>query len=101
MDMRRSVTLFVVLLIAGCTPPDEGPPIGAMLPGSIYASDGTVMQFAIQKTHGSGSVSAFNPLTQERFSGTYVAVTQGANIGTSAYATNGTDAAVGFGSGVV
>jgi hypothetical protein len=52
------------------------------------------MRFAIQKTTGSGDVTAFNPTTQESFCGNYVAVVSGSNV-TSAYATN--DGA-GFGS---
>ena len=71
-----------------------------MLPGTIYAQDGTVMQFAIQKALGGGDVTAFNPATQERFSGTYVGVIRGTNVNSDAYATNGADFAVGAGSSV-
>ena len=62
---------------------------------TYYGQDGTVMQFAIEKTRGSGDVTAFNPTTQERFSGTYVAVVQGTNVSSRAYVTNGVDSASG------
>jgi hypothetical protein len=48
--------------------------LGTMLPGTIYSQDGTIMQFAIEKAYRSGSVTAFDPVKQENFVGTYVGI---------------------------
>jgi hypothetical protein len=49
-----------------------------MLPGKMFdLSDGTEMTFEIQKSYGTGLMTAYNPATQERFSGQYTATFSG------------------------
>ncbi len=59
------------------------------------------MPFAIEKTTGSGLVTASDPATQEEFSGNYVAVMETISSSANAFATNGYSSAIGFGSGSV
>ena len=49
-------------------------PLGDMLPGAAKHGEGRVLDFAIQKTTGSGAVTGFDPASKENFSGTYVGI---------------------------
>lgn len=75
--------------------------MGAMLPGNLYTPDGRVLDFAIQKAPRSGSVTVFDPTTQEHFSGTYVGVLESTSTSSTGFVTNGRDFSVGSGSAVV
>jgi hypothetical protein len=66
-----------------------------MLPGALYSQSGKVLDFAIQKTYGSGAVSAFDSDRQERFSGSYVAVLGSTTTNARAVVMNGSGFAVG------
>jgi formylmethanofuran dehydrogenase subunit C len=59
-----------------------------MLPGNLYSQNGKVMSFAIEKTTGAGSVTAFDPGSQEQFSGSYVAVLGNTTTNTHAMVAN-------------
>lgn len=88
--------LIVVGVLASCAPPaPSGPDFGAMLPGNLYSLSGNVMTFEIEKTTGAGSVTAFDPASQERFSGSYVAVLASTTTNARAVVTNGYGLAVG------
>lgn len=64
------------------TPVEVAVPMGAMLPGALYTKEGRVLDFAIEKTTGSGAVTALDPVSKESFSGTYVAI-MGADASTA------------------
>ena len=68
--------LFVSALMAGCaTMPD---PVGQMLPGKMYSlQDGTELNFEIQTSYGTGAMTAYNPVTGEKFSGQYTGIYTG------------------------
>ena len=53
-----------------------------MIPGKIFSlKDGTALEFAIERSSGQGTMTAFNPVTGERFNGVYTAmITQGGVI---------------------
>jgi hypothetical protein len=95
---RCAAVALVSLLPLSCAA--QGPPMGAMLPGNLYTLDGRVLDFAIQKEPRSGDVTAFDPTTQERFSGTYVGVLESTSASSSGLVTNGRGFAVGSGSAV-
>lgn len=75
--------------------------MGEMLPGNLFTQDGRVLDFAIQKTTGSGGVTAFDSARQENFSGTYVAVLEATGAVSNGFATNGQRFVAGSGSAVV
>lgn len=64
--MKKSAIMAVFCVaLTGC---------GTMIPGSIYTADGKVMSFEIEKAFNTGRVAATDPVTNERFDGTYVGV---------------------------
>jgi hypothetical protein len=50
---------------------DNGPALGAYIPGVITGSD-RQLQFEVQVSMNGGGVRAFDPIKKEHFSGTYV-----------------------------
>lgn len=74
MNAKVLIPLLLALLIGGCaTPPQATGPI--MIPGRIYSlSDGTALEFYVERSSGQGIMTAFNPVTGERFNGTYSAI---------------------------
>jgi len=95
----RVTVVLVTAFAVACAP--QGPSVGAMLPGALYTQDGRVLDFAIEKAQRSGRVTAFDPATQESFSGSYVAVIASASGSSREFVTNGRGYAVGAGSAVV
>lgn len=82
--------LGLFFLLAGCATgpqPVSGP---VMIPGRIYClKDGAELQFAIERSSGQGMMTALNPVTGERFTGTYSAmVTEGGGVEQSTIANN-------------
>lgn len=83
MNPRLLIALALnFLLFAGCAvaPPRATGPV--MIPGRIYSlKDGTALDFAIERSNGQGIMTAFNPVTGERFTGTYSAIiTEGGQV---------------------
>lgn len=68
--MRSLIFAMLALALAGCA--------GTMLPGKLYAlKDATVLEFQIQTSYGSGSMTATNPKTGEKFTGQYTGIYHG------------------------
>lgn len=86
----------VCMLLSACVTP------GQMLPGTIVAEDGDVLDFQIEVAKRSGKVAASNPRTAEQFSGTYVGILERVTSFSSGYAQasgmGGSVTASGFGS---
>jgi len=59
------------------------------------------MAFSIEKTTGSGAVTAYDPATQEQFYGSYVGIRETINSNADAFVTNGRSSVAGVGSGSV
>lgn len=77
-----SALAVLLALLSACAsgpPPVTGP---VMIPGRIYClKDGSELQFAIERSSGLGTMTAFNPVTGERFTGTYSAmITEGGGV---------------------
>jgi len=76
-----------------------------MLPGNIIAEDGDVLDFQIEVAKRSGKVTASNPKTGEKFSGTYVGLLERVTGFSTGYAQasgmGGSINASGFGSSTV
>lgn len=67
--MRFLVYILTAVVLSGCIA------MGTMLPGRIYAEpNGQVLQFSIEKSRGQGKMTAYNPQTDERFTGEYSAM---------------------------
>lgn len=85
-----SVPAVLLVLLSACAsgPRQEAGPV--MIPGRIYClKDGAELQFAIERSSGLGSMTAFNPVTGERFTGTYSAmITEGGGVEQSTVANN-------------
>jgi len=74
--MKNNITKILVLLLSiaftGC--------VGRMLPGRMYATAiGNTLQFQIQTSYGNGRMEAYDPKTDERFSGEYSGFYKGQN----------------------
>ncbi len=64
------IILLITLSLISCA--------GKILPGKMYSlTNGTEMDFKIQTSYGTGSLSAFNPSTGENFTGQYTGTYQG------------------------
>lgn len=75
MNARILIPLPCVILLASCAVPNPTPTGPFMIPGRIYSlQDGTVLEFAIERSSGQGIMTAFNPVAGERFTGTYTAI---------------------------
>lgn len=88
----RSLVPVVAFLLAGC---------GGMIPGKIYSDSGKVLDFEIEKSTGTGRVTARDPATGEQFSGEYVGIRETVSANSSSVAFSGNGMATGFGSGTV
>jgi hypothetical protein len=93
------VTMTAVsIILSGCA---SAGGTGTMLPGTIVSDQGDLLEFHIEKAMRTGAVTAFNPRTEEEFSGTYVAIVESATAHDSGFATvygaGGTVNASGFG----
>jgi hypothetical protein len=74
----KVVTLLLVLLLTACA---SGPTYhyrgGEMIPGRLISlADGTLLPMQLELSTGSGRITAFNPVTNEKFSGNYTAVSE-------------------------
>ncbi len=57
---------------------------GTKLPGKFYElSDGTALEFQIERSYGMGGTYAQNPKTGEKFSGQYTAIAVGGGVAAS------------------
>ena len=70
--------------------------VGGMIPGHLYSDKGQMLEFAIEKAYRTGGVTAFNPKTNERFSGKYVGILEEISSSSSAFASAGRFSASGF-----
>lgn len=60
----------LTLLLTGC--------VGGMIPGKLYSvTEATTLDFQIQKSTGTGTMTATNPKTGEKFTGQYTGTYQG------------------------
>lgn len=67
--------LVVVVLLSAC---------GTTLPGKLYSlHDGTAMEFQIERSYGTGGMSAQNLKTGESFSGQYTGTYKGGGTATT------------------
>ena len=65
--MRFLLYILVVVVLSGC--------VGMMLPGRMYVTpNGQKLEFAIEESYGQGKMTAYNPQTEERFTGEYSAM---------------------------
>ena len=53
------------------------------MPGNIISTQGKTLSFEIERAHRSGAVTAFDPSTDERFVGNYVAIVN--SVSSAAY----------------
>jgi hypothetical protein len=88
----RSLVPVAALLLAGC---------GGMIPGKLYSDSGKVLDFEIEKSYGTGHVTARDNTTGEQFAGEYVAIRETISASGSSVAISGNRMATGFGSGTV
>lgn len=74
--LKQLVSLVAtVLLLTACA---------TKLPGKLYSlSDGVVMEFQIERSHGTGGMYAQNHKTGENFSGQYTGTYKGGGIATT------------------
>lgn len=76
--LTQAMGLAAALLLTACAALP-----GKMLPGKMYTlSDGTESQFEIQRSNGSGGMTAHNPVTGESFTGRYTALFIGGTVST-------------------
>jgi hypothetical protein len=80
-------------LLAGC--------VGGMIPGKIYSDSGKILDFEIEKSHGTGRVTARDTITGEQFSGEYVGIRETTSATGSSIAISQNRVANGFGSASV
>jgi hypothetical protein len=65
----RAIRAFVAAaacLLSGC--------VGGMIPGKIYSDSGKILDFEIEKSYGTGRVTARDNATGEQFAGEYVGI---------------------------
>jgi hypothetical protein len=89
----RSFVPAVALVLSGCA--------GGMIPGKIYSDNGKVLDFEIEKSYGTGGVTARDNTTGEQFAGEYVGIRETISANSSSVAMSGNRVATGFGSGSV
>jgi len=82
MNARFFVSIPLVLLLGACAAPRSTVTGPIMIPGRLYSlQDGTALEFAVERSSGQGIMTAFNPVTSERFTGTYSAIiTEGGGV---------------------
>ena len=83
----------VALLSSGC--------VGGTIPGKIYSDSGKVLDFEIEKSRGTGHVTARDNTTGEQFAGEYVGIRETISGTSSSAAFSGNRMASGFNSGSV
>ena len=85
-----SVLAILLALLSACAVAPQTPAGPIMIPGRIYClKDGAELQFAIERSSGLGTMTAFNPATGERFTGSYSAmITEGGGVEQSTVANN-------------
>jgi hypothetical protein len=67
--MKWIACMILTVALFACTQQ-----VSRMLPGKIYSlQDGTALDFQIETSNGSGSMTACNPITGETFTGRYAA----------------------------
>lgn len=82
MNLRFLIPLLLAMLLTACAVTESTSTGPVMIPGRIFSlQDGTALEFAIERSSGQGTMTAFNPVTGERFNGVYTAmITQGGVI---------------------
>ena len=89
----RIFAIMVAFLLSGCA--------GGMIPGKIYSDSGKVLDFEIEKSYGTGRVTARDNATGEQFAGQYVGIRETISGNSSAVAISGNRTVTGFGSGSI
>lgn len=75
--ISRIIVLLMLIAIAGCATV-QTPQLGEMLSGKMFSlKDGTEMEFKIQLSTGKGTMTAFNPVTNESYTGLYTGIFTG------------------------
>lgn len=73
--MKRLFSIVATLILTAC---------GTTLPGKLYSlQDGVVMDFQIEKSHGTGGMYAQNNKTGEKFTGQYTGTYKGGGMETT------------------
>lgn len=68
--MKAPFFLLLLALLAGCA--------GGMIPGKLFSvSEATTLEFQIEKSRGTGKMTATNPKTGEKFEGQYTGIMHG------------------------
>lgn len=80
-------------LLSGC--------VGGMIPGKIYSDSGKVLDFEIEKSYGTGRVTARDNATGEQYTGEYVGIRETISGTGSGFAMSGNRTATTFGSASV
>lgn len=83
----------VAILLSACA--------GGMIPGKIYSDSGKVLDFEIEKSYGTGRVTARDNTTGEQFAGEYVGIRETISGTSSGAVLSGNRVASGFGSSSV
>jgi hypothetical protein len=89
----RSFVPAVAFLLAGC--------VTGLIPGKIYSDSGKVLDFEIERSRGTGRVTARDNITGEQFAGEYVGIRETVSASGSSFAISGNRVANSFGSGSV
>jgi hypothetical protein len=72
-----------------------------MIPGKIYSDSGKTLDFEIEKSYGTGRVTARDNITGEQFAGEYVGIRETTSATSSSIGISGNRVANGFGSASV
>ncbi|BEQ13921.1 hypothetical protein [Desulfoferula mesophila] len=86
MKALPALVILLAVTLCGCVtvPPAQQGPI--MIPGSMFKlDDGTEFAFAIQRSSGTGIMTARNLKTGETFTGKYTAMLVDGSVSTGAY----------------
>jgi hypothetical protein len=86
--MKKNILMLSLLILAlGCA--TVKPAQKTMLPGKIYSlKDGTALSFTIEMAVNSGDMTAYNPLTNENFTGRYTGIFTGGGVSQSTATNN-------------
>ncbi|MBU2551878.1 MAG: hypothetical protein KKB20_25940 [Proteobacteria bacterium] len=83
--LLASITLLT-LLAAGCAVAPPAPTGPIMIPGHMFSlKDGTEFTFAIERSSGTGIMTARNLATGEEFTGNYTAMLVNGGVSTGTY----------------
>jgi hypothetical protein len=85
--------IVLAAFVSGCA--------GGMIPGKIYSDSGKVLDFEIEKSRGTGRVTALDNTTGEQFAGEYVGIRETISSTNSGVILSGNRTTNGFGSSTV